>query len=607
MLMDHIDAAPAPAPAPSTRPHQHPDRAPGEELDRLAQAALARMFSGLSPISLTLAYTDWALHMATSPGSQARLTEKAQENLTQWFIHQSLSLLPASHPARQLGPLEPMLAEDPRFSDPSWNDFPWAALPAAAKLTEAWWHEACSLRGMSDHSREQMRFHTRQLLDMLSPSNWAHSNPEVIRQAIHTAGGSLIQGMQHAVDAARVQHGLDPVFGAPVGLRPGAGLAMTPGEVVMRNHLVELIQYAPVTPKAKKEPVLIVPSCILKYYILDLSPHNSLVSWLVSEGHTVFMLSWRNPDENDALLGLDDYIETGVLAALDHVRRELGQPVHLAGYCLGGTFASIAAAVLQQGIVKLAGTGNALASLTLLAAETDFREPGELGVLIDDAQVEALEATMAEKGYLTGKQMAGSFQYLHSRELIWSNRTRTLLLGEPAYTNDLMAWNADLTRLPAVMHSQYLRRMYLANELAEGRYAYAGQILSLADISVPLFVVGTEKDHVSPWRSVFKIHRLVSGEVTFVLTSGGHNAGIISEPGHKGRHFQMQTTQPGQARPSPEDWQASASRHEGSWWLEWHQWLAATGSGKEVAAPVPRRNTVLGSAPGEYVLVRYAD
>jgi len=587
--------------------HTRPARLPGEALDSLAQAALARLNSGLSPISMTLAFSDWALHMATLPGSQARLAGRAQTKAMEWAIHQMLSLLPASSPARQQHPLEQALAEDPRFADPAWKQFPWTALPSAAKATEQWWQEACNLRGMSDHSRKQMHFFTRQWLDMLSPSNWAHSNPQVIDAAVRSGGGSLIRGAQNAVDALRSRHGLEPAYATTDEPRPGAGLAMTPGEVVMRNDLIELIQYSATTDKVLKEPVLIVPSCILKYYILDLSPKNSMVRWLVEQGHTVFMLSWRNPDENDALLGLDDYVESGVLAALEHVNRKHAQPVHLAGYCLGGTFASIAAAALQKGTGRTSGSGNMLASLSLLAAETDFSEPGELGILIDEAQVETIEATMAEKGYLTGRQMAGTFQYLHSRDLVWSNRTRTLLLGEPAFTNDLMVWNTDLTRLPAVMHSQYLRDMYLGNKLAEHRYVFEGRTISLGDITLPVFAVGTVKDHVSPWHSVYKIHRLVSGEVTFVLTNGGHNAGIISEPGHAGRHFQIQTTKPEQNCPPPEVWQADAPRHEGSWWQAWHAWLVSKGSGKTVAARVPEADEALGAAPGQYVMVRYTD
>jgi polyhydroxyalkanoate synthase len=592
----------------------NPGMSPAEQaataLDRHVQAAMAKMNSGLSPISLALAYTDWALHLMTSPGTQMRLGKQAQEKAMELLKHEMKARLPGTKQGVEKDDpdaIDEALATDNRFADAAWKQAPWSSLAAGNKALELWWQGACNLRGMSDHSREQMSFYTRQMLDMMSPSNWVASNPQVLKKAIQTAGGSLWQGAQRAVEEVRLRHGQEPLHSRAEDAHVGAGLAMTPGHVVMKNGLIELIQYTPTTRRVRREPVLIIPSCIMKYYILDLSPHNSMVKWLVSQGHTVFIVSWRNPDEGDALLGMDDYVRSGVLDALDFVRRECGQPVHLTGYCLGGTFAAMAAAAVEKGTATVAGKGRALASLTLMAAETDFTEPGEMGVLIDEAQVEMLEAMMAEKGFLTGQQMAGSFQFLHSRDLVWSNRTRTLLLGEPAFTNDLMVWNADVTRLPAVMHSQYLRRMYLANELAEGRYEFEGTPLSLHDIRVPTFVVGTVKDHVSPWRSVFKVQRLVGGEVTFVLTNGGHNAGIVSEPGHAGRRFQIQTTGAQQPRQTPDEWLKAAPQQEGSWWTAWQSWLVKQGSPQQIPARTVARNKSLGPAPGENVKVCYAD
>ena len=585
----------------------HPAEHLAQTLDRRAQVAMARMNSGLSPISMALAYTDWALHLAASPGTQVRLAKQAQEQAMEWVTHEMASMLPLASEARRQHPLEQALAADDRFADQAWKKHPWSALAAANKSLERWWQHACNIRGMSDHSREQMGFYTKQWLDLVAPSNWVASNPQALQKAMQSSGASLMQGAQHAVEQLRLRHSKEPVHSREGDSGPGAGMAMTPGQVVMKNSLIELIQYTPTTRQVLKEPVLIVPSCIMKYYILDLTPQNSLVRWLVGQGHTVFIVSWRNPDENDALLGMDDYVRSGVLAALDYVRREIDLPVHLTGYCLGGTFTAMAAAAIENDTAKVSGKGHPLASLTLLAAETDFTEPGEMGVLIDEAQVEMLEAMMAEKGFLTGQQMAGSFQFLHARDLVWSNRTKTLLLGEPAFANELMVWNADVTRLPAVMHSQYLRRMYLANELAEGRYKFEGKALSLHDIRVPLFVVGTVKDHVSPWRSVYKIHHLVRGEVTFVLTNGGHNAGIVSEPGHAGRHYQLQALLPTQPRQTPDEWVATAARHEGSWWTAWHGWLAKRSSARKVAARTPPRDKSLGTAPGTYVMQRYND
>lgn len=507
------------------------------------------------------------------------------------------------------------LAEDQRYAAPAWQILPWRSLATATKSCESWWLRACSLRGMQLHSRDQMRFYGLQLLDMLAPSNALASNPEALQAAWRTGGQSLLRGLEHMLRELPSANGWQADTTMTSGIGPGQGLAMTPGRVVMRNGLIELIQYQPATSEVRAEPVLIVPSCIMKYYILDLSPHNSLVRWLVGQGRTVFILSWRNPDEGDALLGMDDYVHDGVLAALDHVRCATGQPVHLAGYCLGGTFAAIAAAALGGGDTQAcqpaSGAGDAdagpLASLTLLAAETDFSEPGEMGVLIDEAQVHQLEEVMAARGFLSGREMAASFQFLHSRELVWSSRTRRWLLGQDEVPNDLMIWNADVTRLPAVMHSQYLGGCFLRNDLAEGRYLFQGQPVSLRDIRVPVFAVGTVKDHVAPWHSCYKVHRLVSAEVTFALTNGGHNAGIVSEPGHPGRHYQLLTTPLGQPWRTSGEWLQAAPRFEGSWWTAWDQWLLTRGSGAQVAACLPPEDETLGPAPGRYVMVRYDD
>lgn len=586
-----------------------------EALDQIAHAALAQNNAGLSPISIARAWTDWSLHMAMSPGTQARLMTQAQTLGVAWLRDSLQTALPGLKPAaladaecaENSASHQPLLlASDARFEDAAWNHWPWSAMASANQAWERWFESAVELRGMEPHSREQMRFFSRQWLDMVSPGNNFFSNPQALRKALDTKGQSLIEGLGHAIDSWRERHGIAPRHANATVLAPGQGLAMTPGQVVMRNDLIELIQYQPATPQVFAEPVLIVPSCIMKYYILDLSPHNSMVRWLVSQGHTVYIMSWRNPDESDALLTLDDYVRQGVLDALEHVHAATQEPVHLAGYCLGGTLASVATAYLA-GHPAPSGEPPALASLTLMAAETDFSEPGEMGVLIDSAQVAMLEDMMAEQGFLSGQQMAGSFQFLHSRELVWSQRTRTVLLGEPPYSNDLMTWNTDVTRLPAVMHSQYLRHMYLGNDLAEGRYAFEGRNVSLQNIELPLFVVGTVKDHVSPWRSVFKVHQLVDSDVTFVLTNAGHNAGIVSEPGHAGRHYQMQTTTRSAKRCTADAWAATAGHHQGSWWEAWSTWMQEHGDGQKVAARALPVDPELGAAPGRFVMLRYAD
>jgi polyhydroxyalkanoate synthase len=450
-----------------------------------------------------------------------------------------------------------------------------------------------------------VRFFAARWLDAVAPGNLPLTNPEVLESSLARKGANLLAGAANAHDAWRQSHGLEPLQG-PVALwRPGIEVAATPGKVVHRNHLVELIQYLPSTARVQREPLLIVPSWIMKYYILDLAPARSMVHWLVDQGHTVFMLSWRNPDANDAGLTMDDYLRLGVFDSLAAIGRLLpGVSVHACGYCLGGTLLSLAAAALAA---RPRPEVPVLAGVTLLAAETDFTEPGELGVLVDDEQVAALEAQMAETGYLSGRQMASSFTFLHARELLWTHQLRAYWLGEADHPNDLMAWNADVTRMPAAMHGEYLRRCYLRNEIAEARFPVGGHPVALGDIRQPMFVVGTEKDHVSPWRSVFKIHRLTSSELTFVLTNGGHNAGIVSEPGHAGRHHAVAVRQPGDVAQDPVAWQAMAERREGSWWVTWHDWLVAHGDPTTVKARTPVAAAVLGDAPGHYVHMRYPE
>ena len=570
---------------------------PWSSLDQQIQTLNAKLFSGLSPVSLALAQMDWALNLLQTPSAQIQLQETAAQNWRQWWLTswQTPAEAPTDTPANT----------DTRFAHSTWQRQPWASMVEAQRLQEQWWRQATQLRGMKPHSQEQMNFYASKWLDMMSPSNWLATNPEAMEKALNSGGLTLVKGAQHAVRDWWKAQGQHDQRDAPA-LQAGHGLAMTPGVVVARSHLCELIQYTPTTTKVHAEPVLIIPSCIMKYYILDLSPENSMVKWLVAQGHTVYMVSWRNPDENDALLTMDDYVREGVLANLAHVQHTHGEDVHLMGYCLGGTFAAIAAALLQ-GQHNTPHHAHGLASLSLLAAETDFKEPGEMGVLIDEAQVRMLEDMMAAQGFLTGPQMAGSFQFLHSRDLVWANRTKRWLLGDEDIPNDLMIWNTDLTRLPAVMHSQYLRQCFLNNDLANGNFTLDGHAVVLRNIDLPVFAVGTVKDHVSPWRSVYKLHRLTSGPLTFALTNGGHNAGIISEPGHRGRHFQLHTTPASEPRLSSEEWLEQAEQFEGSWWTAWSEWLVAHGSGRQVTARKPPTKASLGTAPGSYVMQRYDD
>jgi polyhydroxyalkanoate synthase len=432
----------------------------------------------------------------------------------------------------------------------------------------------------------------------------------VLRDAVASRGAHLAKGLQNLIADVTGVPTEDDLAQQKL-FKVGRDVGVTPGQVVYRNRLIELIRYEPQTEKVHPEPVFIIPSWIMKFYILDLSPHNSMVRYLVGQGHTVYMLSWCNPAASDHDLTMDDYLRLGVLDALQAIGdlAERPVPVHAMGYCLGGTLLAIAAAALAkagpQGVMGHTDLP-VLKTLTLLAAQTDFSEPGELGLFIDESQIGFIDNVTTGKGYLSGNQMAGSFQFLHSRDLVWTRRMREYLMGEREQRNDLMAWNADVTRMPARMHHEYLTSLYLHNALATSSYRVEGRAVSLGDIRMPVFMVGTQRDHISPWRSVYKLHHLCDAEMTFVLTSGGHNAGIISEPGHANRSYQMATRAAHGPWIEPEEWAASAPAHEGSWWPAWHRWLAAKSSRKQAAAAIPA-DAVLCAAPGDYVMKRYKD
>ncbi|MBV8783945.1 MAG: alpha/beta fold hydrolase, partial [Gammaproteobacteria bacterium] len=366
--------------------------------------------------------------------------------------------------------------------------------------------------------------------------------------------------------------------------------------------LMELLQYSPQGAEVYAEPVLITPAWIMKYYILDLSPRNSLVRYLVERGHTVFMISWKNPDAGDRELGMDDYVRLGFLEALAAVRELIpGPKVHAVGYCIGGTLLSIGAALLAR------QQPNPLASVTLFAAQADFSEPGELSVFITPSQIALLESMMSKAGVLESERMGAAFALLRSRDLLWNPAIDQYVKGERPKLNDLMAWNADGTRMPYRMHSEYLERLYLRNELAQGTLRVAGSVIDLRTITLPMFVVGTETDHVAPWQSVYKLRALTrSTDYTFLLTSGGHNAGIVSGPAHPKRRHRMLTWHEATQTLTPEAWLHQADLKEGSWWPSWARWLAEHSTAKRVPARVPGSGRARGApelpdAPGQYV------
>ncbi|GMV46480.1 MAG: polyhydroxyalkanoate synthase [Pseudomonadota bacterium] len=588
----------------SATPESPPPESPTQKLDRLVHSSFGSVTGGLSPVSLALAWADWAWHLSVSPGRQMELAGLAARHGRDW-----LHGMAGQAEAEPAGDAD----DDTRFRHPDWAQRPFSALRSGFRHAEAYWREASVTPGMTAHHAEMTRFFARQWLAMMAPANWLATNPVVLRAAAESGGATLAQGALHWLrDASGQSDPLPP--GQPPQYRVGVDVAVTPGKVVHRNRLIELIRYTPQTAEVYAAPLFVVPSWIMKYYILDLSPHNSMVRYLVSQGHTVYMLSWRNPDAADHDLSMDDYLRLGVFDALAAIGRLHGrrggapQAVHAMGYCLGGTLLAIAAAAIARNgrrhgeIPPLPP----LASMTLLAAQTDFSEPGELGLFIDESQIGYLDQITRGQGYLSGRQMAGSFQFLHSRDLVWTRRMREYLMGEREQTSDLMAWNADTTRMPARMHHEYLSALYLHNALATSSYRVGGRPVSLADVRLPVFMVGTERDHISPWRSVYKLHHLCDAEITFVLTVGGHNAGIVSEPGHAQRSYRIGTRPAEGAWIDADEWLAAAARHDGSWWPAWHDWLAAR-SGPLQRAPALPRQAVLGDAPGQYVLQRYRE
>jgi len=588
--------------APAIDSQADPEETPTQRLDRLLHASATPLTAGLSPVSLALSWADWAWHLGVSPGRQMELAALGAQ-LGGDTLRGLVGVGAEGGDANAGG-----ADDDPRFRHPAWAAWPFNALRSGFRNSEAYWREAASMPGMTAHHAEMTQFFARQWLGLMTPANFLATNPVVQQDAAQSWGAHLAQGaMNWLTDAA----GLPDAQRLAQAQRfeVGRDLAITPGKVVMRNRLVELIRYAPQTATVHPEPLLIVPSWIMKYYILDLQPHNSLVNYLVQQGHTVYMLSWLNPSAAERDLSLNDYLRLGVLDSLRAIAALHGSAcrVHAAGYCLGGTLLAIAAATLGRGGGNAARTGlPPLASMTLLAAQTDFSEPGELGLFIDESQIGYLDQINRGTGYHSGQQMAGSFQFLHSRDLVWTRRMREYLMGEREALSDLMAWNADTTRMPARMHHEYLTALYLHNALATSGYRVEGRPVSLSDIRVPVFLVGTERDHVSPWRSVYKLHHLCDSEISFVLTSGGHNAGIVSEPGHANRSFRIDCRRQHSPWAGADQWLQQTPPRPGSWWPAWHEWLAARSSKPRRARPIPAR-AALADAPGDYVRQRYAD
>lgn len=550
---------------------------------------------GVSP-AFNLSLFDWLLHLSISPEKQIQLMQSAYQKAMQ-LREYALQYYSKESNLPSIGPQ----VGDRRFRNDSWKEFPFNLYSEAFLLFEQFWKEAIdTVPGITKHHKLMNHFILQQILNIISPTNGVFTNPEILSVTNKQKGANFIQGFNNLLEDIPRKIASLPQVGMEK-FQVGKNLAITPGKIVYRNELIELIQYTPTTNEVYKEPILIVPACIMKYYILDLSENNSLVKYLVSQGHTVFMISWKNPTYQDSNLGFDDYINLGLMSAIDTINNIIpNTQIHTVGYCLGGTMLAVTAAYM-------AGKSDArLKTVTLLAAQVDFQSAGELLVFMDESQLSMLKDSMWKQGYLDGPQMANAFNVMHSNELIWGRIVQDYLIGDRRPLFDVMAWNSDVTRLPAKMHSEYLEELFLTNSLIQGNFAVNNEGISLSNIDVPIFAVGTVADHVAPWKSVYKINFFTKVDVTFVLTTGGHNVGIVSEPGHKGRSYQVKLKKQQDKCLTQDAWQKTAPTKEGSWWVEWESWLVNYSDVTKVQPPgignKKKGYPVLGDAPGTYVL-----
>ncbi|MFT7224188.1 MAG: polyhydroxyalkanoate synthase [Cellvibrionaceae bacterium] len=563
------------------------------ELDRGFHVWLSTVTAGISPVSVSLAYTDWLMHLSLSPGKIFRLWSEAAEK--------AMSFRPLLLNTGQWGGIlgETADKKDKRFKDDAWNQFPFSLYQQIfLSIGDSWQAAVTEIDGVSQHHVNVVAFFNHLCLDALAPSNFIATNPVVLAKIRETFGQSLALGLRNFLDDSQqlflgeLPHHLHP-------FEVGKDLAISPGKVVYRNRLIELIQYSPTTKKVYAEPILIVPAWIMKYYILDLTPGQSLVEYLVQQGHTVFLISWKNPNAEDHDIGFNDYMKLSVMESLDVINTIVpDRKIHAAGYCIGGILLSIAAAWMSQ------RNDGRLQTVTLLAAQSDFDRAGDLLLFMDESQLAFLSEIMKQQGYLNKFQLKSIFQIMHANDLIWSYLINNYLLGERTPVSTLMAWSADVTRMPYKMHKEYLEKLYLHDELSEGDYEVDGKTIVLRSIKLPIFSLATEKDYLSPWRSVYKLHLFTNTDITFVLTNGGHNAGIVSELKNPHRHYHIGTTPKDAPYISACHWlKEHQELYPGSWWSAWHQWLIKHSTKQKVAAPTMGSSSYppLDDAPGTYV------
>ncbi|MDP6350781.1 MAG: class I poly(R)-hydroxyalkanoic acid synthase [Alphaproteobacteria bacterium] len=573
-----------------------------ESSQKLVRAFLARPAqSGLGladPLNISVAFLDMTVKMMADPGKLAQAQMNYWQDSLRLWQHAGQRMM-----GGDAGPLiEPEIG-DRRFKDTAWQesavfDFVKQSYLLAARSMQS---TVAGVEGLDAKTAQKVDFYTRRFADALAPTNFVLTNPKVLRETLDTKGENLVKGLENLLeDLAAGEGQLRIKMTDTSAFTVGENVASTPGQVIYRNELMELIQYDPGTEKVYQRPLLMVPPWINKYYILDLRPENSWVKWAVDQGYTVFMISWVNPDRSLAEKGFEDYLLEGPVAALDAIEQATGaKEVTAAALCLGGT-------LLATTLAYNAALGDErITAATFMATQVDFSEPGELGVFIDEAQIEALEKRMDEQGgTLDASAMATTFNMLRANDLIWSFVVNNYLLGRDPIPFDLLYWNGDSTRMPGRMHSFYLRKMYQENRLVEpGGIEIAGVPIDLGRVTVPVYVMASREDHIAPWQSAYKACGLYGGPVRFVLGGSGHIAGVTNAPASaKYGHWTNR-----RLPKSAERWLERAESHDESWWVDWRRWSARK-SGAKVAARIPGAGglAALAPAPGTYVL-RKAD
>ena len=563
----------------------------GEWLKRQADAGPQ---TSADPLNIGAAFMEMTARLMANP---ARMV---QAQIGFWQDYMSLW----QSTARRMmgGESPPVIDPDPkdkRFRDEAWKDNEVFDFIKQSYLLSARYVQdvVTHVDGLEPATAQKVDFYARQFIDAMSPSNFLFTNPEVLRKTAETGGENLIKGLNNLLgDLERGKGGLRISMTDMDAFKIGENVAVTPGKVVYQNDLMQLIQYTPTTEKALKRPLLIIPPWINKFYILDLRPRNSFVKWATSQGHTVFIVSWVNPDEKLAEKNFEDYMQEGILDALGAITAATGETgINAIGYCLGGTLLSSTLSWMQ------ANGDDRIKSATFFVTLMDFHESGELNVFIDEEQIKMLEDKMNKRGFLEGAEMATTFNMLRANDLIWSFVVNNYLLGNDPFPFDLLYWNSDSTRMPARMHSFYLRNMYQDNKLATpGGITLAGTPIDLGQIKVPAYFISTREDHIAPWRATYRGTQLLGGKCRFVLAASGHIAGVVNPPdGGKYNHWINE-----ELPPDPEAWFTGAVEMAGSWWPDWQRWVSAHDKRQVKArSPGDGKLEIIEDAPGAYVKV----